>query len=221
MLALARSHAGEVHTSARSSDCRPPWYWRPPSPPELEVDCEGAAQLLGRGTYDTLRPRRGRLVLMTFRTARVRPEPCQWQPRSKFFVLPQALYESLEPKFYFRADSRLGKISLLQSLRTRKSYTQTHTKARTVYRPIVSCVSGVAGFGAPRRTRRAAARPAPRHLALSHPRAPTRHLDFLRALLGEHGSLLAITPNVVDIPLSKHLCLRRCSVVKHLSTSHS
>ena len=91
VLALARSHAGEVHTSARSSDCRPPWYWRPPSPPELEVDCEGAAQLLGRGTYDTLRPRRGRLVLMTFRTARVRPEPCQWQLRSKFFLVPQAV----------------------------------------------------------------------------------------------------------------------------------
>ena len=107
VLALARSHAGEVHTSARSSDCRPPWYWLPPSPPELEVDCEGAARLLGRGTYDTLRPRRGRLVLMTFRTARVRPEPSRWQSRSKFFVLPQALYESLEPKFYFRAESRL------------------------------------------------------------------------------------------------------------------
>ena len=40
----------------------------------------------GRGTYDTLRPRRGRVVLMAFRTARVRPEPCQWQPGSKIIL---------------------------------------------------------------------------------------------------------------------------------------
>ena len=93
VLALARSHAGEVHTSARSSDCRPPWYWRPPSPPDMEVDCEGAARLPGRAKDDTWAPRRARPLSCRLRSQRPRLEPCQWQPRSKFFVLPQALYE--------------------------------------------------------------------------------------------------------------------------------
>ena len=91
VLALARSHAGEVHTSARSSDCRPPWYWRPPSPPEMEVDCEGAARLPDRAKYDTWAPRRARPLWCRLRSQRVRPEPCQWQPRSKFFLVPQAV----------------------------------------------------------------------------------------------------------------------------------